>query len=197
MKSMKRTSTAPFPALLILLVASNTACAHSGHGSSGMITGLLHPFSGMDHLLAMLAVGVWAGQNGGRNVWLLPVFFMAALVTGAGAALSYPLLPLIEPGIAASVLVLGLVVTCSLHLPMPHSVILTALFGLLHGYAHGLEITGALKPAAYIAGFLASTAALHLAGIMLVAASRNHYARLTQTLGAIIAASGMWMLSAF
>lgn len=192
---MKRNSATQFFALLILLGASGTACAHSGHGASGLVTGLLHPFSGMDHFLAMLAVGMWAGQNGGRKVWLLPALFMAMLATGAVVALNYPLLPLIEPGIAASVLVLGFVVARSLRLPVLPSVALTALFGLLHGYAHGVEIPGAIEPAAYALGFLVSTAALHLIGITLGVAARGHLAYFAQIVGGVIAASGMWMLS--
>lgn len=189
---MKRNSATQLFALLILLGASGTACAHTGHGSSGMITGLLHPFSGMDHFLAMLAVGMWAGQNGGRKIWLLPAFFMAMLATGAGIALNYPSLPLIAPGVAASVLVLGFIVARSLRLPVLTSVALTASFGVLHGYAHGMEIPGAIEPVPYAFGFLASTAALHLTGIMLGIASHGRFA---QILGGVIAASGMWMLS--
>jgi len=192
---MGRNSATQLLALLILLGASGTACAHSGPVPSGMITGLLHPFSGMDHLLAMLAVGMWAVQNGSRKAWLLPAFFMAMLATGAGVALNYPLLPLIEPGIAASVLVLGFVVARSLRLPLLPSVTITALFGLLHGYAHGVEIPGATEPATYVLGFLVSTAALHLIGIMLGFASRGHFAHFAQILGAVIAARGMWILS--
>lgn len=192
---MKRNLITRFLALLVLLGASGAACAHSGHGSSGLVTGLLHPFSGMDHLLAMLAVGLWAGQSGGRKLWLLPVFFMAMLALGAGVALSYPLLPLIEPGIAASVLVLGFIIARALQLSLLVGVGLTALFGLLHGYAHGLELPESAAPAAYALGFLAATATLHLIGIMLGVASRGYPARFAQTLGAFIAASGMLMLS--
>lgn len=189
---MKRNSATQFFALFALLGASGSACAHTGYGASDMITGLLHPFSGMDHFLAMLAVGMWAGRNGGRKIWLLPAFFMAMLAAGTGAALKYPRLPLIEPGVAASVLVLGFIVACSLRLPVLTSVALTALCGALHGYAHGTGIPGAIEPAGYVLGFLASTAALHLTGITLGIASHG---RLAQILGGVIAANGMWMLS--
>jgi urease accessory protein len=180
---------------LTLLLASGAAGAHTGHGSSGFLTGLMHPFSGMDHQLAMLAVGLWAGQRGGRAIWLLPALFMSMLAAGAAAGMLTPALPLMEPGIAASVLVLGLLVASPAKLALPLSLVLTAAFGLFHGYAHGAEMPGATAPAAYALGFLASSAALHLAGIMLGAASRGHFARLAQSLGIAIATCGMWMLS--
>lgn len=192
---MKRNLITRFLTLLVLLGASSAACAHSGHGTSGLVTGLLHPFSGMDHLLAMLAVGLWAGQNGGRKLWLLPAFFMAMLALGAGVALGQPLLPLIEPGIAASVLVLGFIIARALRFSLLVGVGLTALFGLLHGYAHGVEMPGAIEPVEYALGFLAATATLQLIGIMLGVASRGYPARFAQTLGAFIAASGIFMLS--
>lgn len=178
---------------LSLLLASGTAAAHTGHATSGLAAGLAHPFAGMDHLLAMLAVGLWAAQTGDRRIWLLPAAFMAMLALGAGVAQLAPALQLVEPGIAASVLVLGLLIAGRSRFALPASIALTASFGLLHGYAHGVEMPGAAEPAAYALGFLAATAALHLLGIALGLASRERYARIA---GAGIAASGMWMLAA-
>lgn len=180
---------------LALLLASGTASAHTGHDSSGLFAGLAHPLGGMDHLLAMLAVGLWAAQGGGRRIWLLPVAFMGMLALGAGVAQFHPALPLIEPGIAASVLVLGLLVARASQFALPASLALTASFGLLHGYAHGAEMPGAVEPVTYALGFLATTAALHLLGVALGMASRVRFARLTQALGMGIAASGMWMVA--
>lgn len=177
---------------LSLLLASGAAGAHTGHGASGLVAGLAHPFGGMDHLLAMLAVGLWAAQTGGRRIWLLPVAFMGMLALGAGIAQFHPALTQIEPGIAASVLVLGLLVARASRFALPASLALTASFGLIHGYAHGAEMPGTVAPAAYALGFLAATAALHLTGIALGVASRERYARLA---GIGIAASGMWMLA--
>lgn len=176
---------------LSLLLASGAAGAHTGHGASGFSAGLSHPFGGPDHLLAMLAVGLWAAQMGGRRIWLLPVAFMAMLALGAGVAQFQPSLA-IEPGIAASVLVLGLLVAGASRFALPASLALTASFGLMHGYAHGAEMPGAVAPAAYALGFLAATAALHLTGIATGLAARERYARMA---GAGIAASGMWMLA--
>lgn len=192
---MIRKSAAQFLASSILLGISSTAFAHPGHGAAGLAAGLLHPFTGMDHLLAMLAVGLWAAQSGGRKVWLLPAAFMSMLTAGAGLAQTHPSLPLIEPGIASSVLVLGLITAFAMKLPALLSVALTALFGLLHGYAHGLEIPGAIEPAAYALGFLAATAMLHIGGITIGVTTHCRFTRLAQALGIAIAASGVWMLS--
>ncbi len=186
----------PTPLLIaVLLLGSSTALAHPGHDVSGLSAGLLHPFNGLDHLLAMVAVGLWAAQNGGRKIWLLPAAFMLMMAAGAKCALIYPFLPLIESGIAASVLVLGIVIALALKLSARLSIAITALFGFFHGYAHGLEMFGAVEPEAYALGFLATTAALHLAGIMTGIATRVRCMRLPQALGTVIAASGVWLLS--
>ncbi len=180
---------------IFLLGASSAAFAHPGHNVSGLAAGLMHPFSGLDHLLAMVAVGIWAAQGDGRKVWLLPATFMVMLVVGSGIAIQWQLLPLVESGIAASVLALGLLIALSLQLPAMLSVAITALFGLLHGYAHGLELPESAAPAAYALGFLAATATLHLSGIAVGVATRNRFAFLAKSLGITIAASGVWMLA--
>lgn len=192
---MLRKLATQFLTAFILLGISSAACAHPGHDTAGLTAGLLHPLGGTDHLLAMVAVGLWAAQNGGRKMWLLPAAFMLMMAIGAERALAYPFLPLIEPGIAASVLVLGLVTALSLKLSARVSVALIALFGFLHGYAHGLEMFGAVEAKAYALGFLATTAALHLAGIIVGVSTRGRCVCLAQTLGAAIAASDVWLLS--
>ncbi|MDD2700815.1 MAG: HupE/UreJ family protein [Sideroxydans sp.] len=186
---MKRTLTT-----LALLLISTAASAHTGHGSSGFSTGLAHPFSGMDHLLAMLAVGLWAGQLGGQRIWQLPATFMLMLAGGAFIGMAIPSLTLIEPGIAASVLVLGLLIASPTKLALPVSFALTAAFGIFHGYAHGAEMPSAAAPLAYAAGFLLSTASLHVSGIVMGNALRERFVRLIQIVGMSIAAMGAWML---
>ena len=188
---MNRTLTA-----LALLLVTTTASAHTGHGASGFGTGLAHPFSGMDHLLAMIAVGLWAGQLGSQRIWQLPVTFMVMLAGGAFIGMVVPSLTLIESGIAASVLILGLLITSPTRLALPISFTLTAAFGLFHGYAHGSEMPSAAAPLAYAAGFLLATAALHLSGIAAGSVLREHYTRWVQTLGFAIATCGAWMLAA-
>ncbi|MFZ5523265.1 MAG: HupE/UreJ family protein [Pseudomonadota bacterium] len=189
-----RNSTAKLLITIFLLVASSTAFAHPGHNVSSLAAGLMHPFPGLDHLLAMVAVGLWAVQGGGRKVWLLPATFMTMLAAGAGIAMLWQSLPLVEAGIAVSVLALGLLVALSLQLPALLSVAITALFGLLHGYAHGLELPEFEAPAAYALGFIAATAALHLSGIAVGVATHKRSTALAKALGVAIAASGAYLL---
>jgi urease accessory protein len=194
-RNVMRNPTTKFFTAIFLLGASSAAFAHTGHNVSGLAAGLIHPFSGLDHLLAMMAVGLWAAQGGGRKVWLLPATFMTMLVIGASAAMQWQSLPLVEAGIATSVLALGLLIALSLQFPVALSVAVTALFGLMHGYAHGLELPESAAPSAYALGFLAATATLHLTGITVGILTRNHFAFLSKLLGIAIAASGAWMLA--
>ena len=196
-----RSPATRFLTAVFLLVASSTAFAHPGHNVSGFAAGLMHPFSGLDHLLAMVAVGLWAAQGntmkrGERKVWLLPASFMIMLAVGSGIAMQWQSLPLVEAGIATSVLALGLLIALSLQLPVSLSVAITGLFGLLHGYAHGLELPqSAAPPASYALGFLAATASLHLSGIAAGLAMRQHHALLSRLLGGAIAVSGACLLA--
>ncbi len=187
-----RNSTLKILFAVLMLGASGAALAHPGHGVSGLTAGLAHPFSGVDHLLAMVAVGIWAVQNGGRRVWRLPATFMTMLVIGAGLGMYGQAQPMVESGIAASVLALGLLAALAARVPAAFSVGIAAVFGLLHGYAHGVELPASAHPASYALGFLAATAFLHLSGI---AVSRR-FAVLAQVLGMGIAACGGYMLVA-
>lgn len=195
-----RNASTKFLTTILLLGASSTAFAHPGHDVSGFAAGLMHPYSGLDHLLAMVAVGLWAaqgrtGKHGTRKVWLLPATFMAMLAVGAGIATQWQSLPLVEAGIATSVLSLGLLIMLALQLPVALSVSITALFGLFHGYAHGLELPRSAAPAEYALGFLAATASLHLCGIATGLAIRKHDAFLTRLLGSAIAICGAYLLA--
>lgn len=192
---MMQKTVAQFLTSFIFLCISGAAFAHTGLDVSGLSAGLIHPITGADHLLAMVAVGLWAAQNGGRKIWLLPAAFMLMLAVGADRALVYPSLPLVEPGIAASVLILGVVTALSLKVPALLSVTMTAVFGFLHGYTHGLEMPGATEPETYALGFLATTMALHVSGIVIGITTRGRLTYLAQMLGTGIAASGVWMLS--
>lgn len=186
------------PALLLafcLLFVSVTAQAHTGYETSGWLTGLAHPFSGMDHLLAMLAIGLWAGQQEGKALWQLPAIFMTALFAGACTGLLVPGLTLIEPGIAASVLALGLLISANRRVPWHFCICLTITFGAFHGYAHGSEIPGPAAPAAYALGFLCATAALHLSGVAFSRSLHGRHMNVVQATGIGIAACGAWMLA--
>lgn len=152
-------------ALASLLVAS-PAMAHDGHGSGGFAMGLAHPFSGADHMLAMIAVGLFAALRGGRAVWAWPAMFVSAAGLGFLGARYGVALPLVEPMILASVLVLGLLVAAAVPVAMAPGVALVALFGLFHGQAHAFE-AGSQSIAAFAAGFLLASAGLHAAGLSL------------------------------
>lgn len=184
----------PFLAALILPFA---AAAHTGHGDpSGFLAGFGHPFAGLDHLLAMLGVGLWAMQMQAagprsRAVWLLPLGFVLPMAAGFGIALLGLPVPGIEQGIALSVLALGLAVALSLRPPMPLALTAVGLFALCHGHAHGSELPEAGLAVGYAAGMLLATGLLHLAGIAAaLAANRQAWPLATRAAGAAIALAG-------
>lgn len=183
------------PAIFLLLASLATvANAHSGHAASSFAFGLAHPFSGMDHMIAMIAIGLWANQAGGQRQWQLPVLFMFMLATGALCGMFIPALPLIEPAIAVSILISGLCIAKRSALPVPVSLTLIAAFGLIHGYAHGSELPLSIAPLDYASGFLIATAALLLAGVSAGQRLRSRFPELIQTMGLMFAAGGTWML---
>ena len=154
-------------ALLVLLVPS-AAFAHPGHGDvSGFAAGVAHPFTGVDHVAAMIAVGLWAALKGGRALWLWPAAFVAVMLAGGVLGLMAIPLPFVEAGILASVVVLGLMVALAADLPIGAGAALIGVFALFHGYAHGAELPQAAEAASYMMGFALATAALHGAGIAL------------------------------
>jgi urease accessory protein len=142
------------------------ALAHVGdHSHMSFTEGLLHPFSGLDHVLAMVAVGLWASQLGGRALWLLPLTFLVVMAAGAALGLSGVTLPWVEIGIAGSVMVLGAVVALKLRPSLAISIPLIGAFALLHGYSHGIELPASASALSYGAGFIAATLVLHAVGI--------------------------------
>lgn len=145
---------------------SAAALAHPGHESASFLSGFNHPLGGLDHLLAMLAVGLYAAQQAGRARWSLPAGFVLAMLLGAALGASGIRLPAVEAGIAASVLVLGLLLAFAVRLPLAASLPLVALFALFHGHAHHAEM-GAASLLTYAIGFALATALLHAVGFML------------------------------
>lgn len=172
----------------LLLVPSAEAHSFSTE-TTGLIQGLIHPFLGLDHLLAMIAVGIWAGQLGGKSVWLLPLSFLSAMVIGSGLGYLGLALPVVEPMIASSVLALGLMIVSAVRLSMLTAMLLIAWFALFHGAAHGLELPSNASPMLYGLGFVVATGLLHFLGIGLGQSSR-HYQSIQRLLGfGLIAAS--------
>jgi urease accessory protein len=157
-------------AALLALVATNPAAAHVGHGVAGLAAGLSHPMSGWDHLVPMVAIGLWASAIGGRALWLLPLTFVAVMVAGAGLGLAGFALPYAELLVLASVVTLSAMALLKLRLNLAFSASIAALFALAHGHLHGGEMPMNVSGLTYFVGFAMATAALH--GVGLVA---GHY----------------------
>lgn len=175
---------------------STAALAHVGdHSHMSFTEGLLHPFSGPDHVLAMVAVGLWASQLGGRALWLLPLTFPVLMAVGAALGLSGVTLPWVEVGIAGSVMVLGAVVALALRPSLAISIPLIGAFALLHGYSHGIELPAAASALSYGAGFIAATLVLHAIGIATgLIAGRLPVRFAARTAGGAIAVLGVVLL---
>jgi urease accessory protein len=160
---------------------------------AGWAHGLMHPFSGLDHILAMVAVGVWAAQTGRRPaLWVLPTAFPLAMAAGGLLGVAGVPVPGIEAGIAASVLILGLLIAFQAKLPLVLSIALVGIFAVFHGHAHGTELPQAVSPVLYGLGFVAATAVLHLIGVGIGSAMRLPAAMAAlRAGGGAIAAAGL------
>lgn len=182
-----------FVSLMIMGLLPISVFAHSGMEVSGFIAGILHPLTGFDHLLAILAVGLWASQMGNKSLWTLPstfvvVMVLAALLPAIGIAIPY-----VETGILLSILVFGGLVAAAL--PMSLSIVIVGCFALFHGYAHGAEAS--VISATYIAGFALSTSALLASGVGLGMSLRQlNVEKITRFAGGMIAMTGMYLVFA-
>jgi urease accessory protein len=184
----------PWLALPVTMLAYiPRADAHSmGAEGAGFITGLAHPFMGLDHLLAMIAVGIWAAQTGGSAIWRLPLSFIGMMAVAGLISANGFSLPALEPLIAGSVVFLGLMVVFAIRLPVNLSMLLVGLFALFHGYAHGLEMPQASSAMSYGSGFVLATALLHLIGIGLGKAGYRK-PLLSRLSGLMIAIAGLYL----
>jgi urease accessory protein len=182
------------------LLAPGAALAHgeAGH-ATGFAAGLSHPISGLDHVLAMVLVGVLAYQLGGKALWAVPTAFLGLMGLGGALGAAGLPLPYVETGIALSVIVLGAIVTLGVKAPIAVAAGVVGLFALFHGTAHGAEMPETAAGLGYAAGFLLSTAILHLAGLGLGAvtgaAERRTGPLLTRTAGAVATLAGLGMLT--
>jgi urease accessory protein len=153
---------------LAFTLIPTAALAHPGLGDAhGLAQGLAHPFSGLDHVLAMVTVGIFAWQLGGRALWLVPTSFVLAMAAGGALAMLGVPLPLVELGIAMSVVVLGAIVALGVKTPVAMAMSLVGLFAVFHGHAHATEMPLDASGGAYGVGFVLATGLLHLAGIAL------------------------------
>ena len=162
---MKRSSLCSVAALMAIFPTA--AFAHPGGHAGGFANGFVHPLSGLDHVLAMIMVGIFAYQLGGRALWLVPAAFIAAMSLGGVFGLTGIGVPSVEIGIALSVIILGALVAANVRAPAIAAVAIVGFFAVFHGYAHGAEMPENASTLAYAAAFLIATAMLHLMGVAL------------------------------
>lgn len=184
--------------LTAVLLFPAAAFAHPGvHGVSGYVAGFVHPMSGIDHILVMLAVGLWAAQQGGRAMWWIPASFVSMMIIGAILGMEQVPLPFVEQGIIASVMVMGVLIVAALRLPTMAGAILVSLFAIFHGHAHGSELPLSAAGLHYVIGFTIATTMLHATGIGLgVMLRRLDAMRLARFAGGAIALSGLYLVFA-
>lgn len=168
------------------------AHAHPAENAAfGLFSGLAHPVGGLDHLAAMVAVGLWATQLGGRSTWLLPFTFVTVMALGGALGMADVVVPLAETGILLSLLVFGALVASAIRLPLRLSVVIVGAFALCHGHAHGTELPPDVSGIGYATGFLLATATLHGLGFGAARfAQHNGRADWLRVAGAVIALSG-------
>jgi len=176
------------------LVLAPIAWAHTGGGEAGgFIAGFSHPLFGYDHLLAMLAVGIWGAFLGAPAIWVLPVAFPLVMAVGAVFGIAGVPLPGVEWGIALSVIALGAAILMAARPPIAAAAALVAAFAIFHGYAHGQELPGGASPVAFAAGFVLATGSIHVAGIAIGLLVRVPYGTaILRTGGALIALAGCY-----
>ena len=183
--------------LTALLLVPIAASAHTATGESGLMVGLAHPFGGIDHLLAMIAVGALAMRFSGWQRWLLPVSFLSAMMFGGLLGASHVTLPFVEGFIALSLVVFGGTLLIARTPRFALAAIVVGAFAIFHGHAHGAEM-GSVAPLSYGCGFLIATALLHAAG-MLVASRLTTSAGFPcapiRIAGAIVATAGLALMT--
>ncbi len=183
--------------LAAIAVLTTPALAHSTPGQAkGFVTGFLHPLSGLDHILAMVAVGIWGAQLKRPAIWMLPVAFPLVMSFGGLLGIRGVPLPGVEIGVAASAVVLGIVIAFELRPPLWVAALIVSAFAIFHGHAHGTELPKAAAPLAYALGFVLATGSLHLCGITIglldFMPSGN---KILRTAGVFIAAAGLFLLA--
>ncbi len=154
--------------LILMALLPATASAHTETGAlGGFVSGFTHPLTGLDHMVAMVAVGLWGAFLGGRAMWMLPVVFPVVMAFGGALGVLGVPFPAVETGIAVSGVVLGLMVAFAVKPPLWVAALIVGLFGMFHGHAHGTELPATTNAPAYSVGFVVSTGLLHLSGIAL------------------------------
>jgi len=184
----------------ILALSPTLAFAHVGIGDAhGFSHGFVHPVSGIDHVLAMVAVGIFAATLGGRALWAVPASFIVMMAVGGALGMMGINVPFVELGIATSVIVLGSAVALRwTNWPLGATTAMVGFFALFHGFAHGAEMPMGASGISYAAGFMLATALLHMVGIGVGIALGKigvNAPRVTQSLGALVAFAGVGLLT--
>lgn len=182
---------------LALLLMGSYAEAHTGPGAhTGMGGGWLHPLSGLDHLLAMLAIGAWSCQMGGRAIWIVPSAFVGSMILGGLLGFQQVNLPGVELGITLSVVLLGLAIGLERTFSIVIAALAVGIFGLFHGYAHGYEMPVMDNKLTYTLGFVATTVTLHVVGAVtaLLLLKLSNGSLILHLLGWACALSGAWLM---
>ena len=193
---MKRAAVTAF--VVFFVFAPAAALAHPGHdGAGGLLHGFVHPVTGIDHVLAMIAVGLLAAQYGGRALWLVPTSFLVAMAAAGAIGMAGIPVQIVEAGIGLSVVVLGLMIAFQIKPPTLVAMVVVGFFALFHGYAHGSEMPNGLAGLSFAAGFLVATALLLGAGVGLglLLQRRTLSRRLIQAGGGAMALVGIAVLA--
>lgn len=183
--------------ILTLLLASTAAIAHTGDGANGgFAAGFLHPILGWDHVVAMVAVGLWGAFLGQPAIWVLPIVFPLVMAFGGALGVVGVPLPAVETGIASSAIVLGLMVAAAARPPLWVAALIVGIFAIFHGHAHGTELPESANPLAFSLGFVIATGMLHVAGIAFGVLARWPQGRIAvRACGGAIAAIGVGFLT--
>jgi urease accessory protein len=189
--SKMKTSKIVLP--FLAMAVPSLAHAHVGIGeTSGFLHGVSHPLTGIDHLCAMIAVGIWAAQTGGRAIWAVPLAFVSIMLLGGALGMAGVHFSFAETGVAISVLMLGVLIAAAVRLSLPASILIVGLFALCHGHAHGAEMPATASALGYAGGFALTTTLLHVTGISLgVGIEKIASARFVRFAGGAIAAFGI------
>lgn len=185
-------------ACLLPMVTSN-AIAHTGEGlAGGFVSGAMHPVLGLDHLVAMIGVGLWGAVLGKPAIWILPVVFPLVMALGGVLGIAGIPLPQVETWIAGSAVAIGLCVALAIRPPLWIAAVIVGVFAIFHGHAHGTELPEAANPLAYALGFVIATGLLHLSGIAIGTLARWDWGQLFVRCGGVaIASVGLAFLAGY
>jgi urease accessory protein len=178
---------------LLVVMAPQVVFAHPGHSSVNVVGGFLHPLTGIDHIVAMVAVGLLAAYVGGNARWMFPVSFLGGMMIGGGTAMLGLSVLFVETMIIVSLLCIGTMLIARFHVPRVVTVVSLGVFGFFHGFAHMAEV-GEYHVLLYGAGFLSATALLHLVGLFGGFGIRQMHPKLFRTLGMATALCGVYLL---